>query len=211
MLHLRDALQLRDVTSQTVCSPNYHWSTADTDTATKNQNSDNFTFTVYTANILTVLRTAFCSVTFLTVIRSYMIQSKTVFNLKLYSSMSASVICTAIGCDNHCQITVGNTANDYKLAVNICSVWLRSLRPIFIWANGICQTRPPSFGVRACMPNPLINSGYVHTIFFLVGKKFFPSKMPGRRKARASEAAEKTEPRTGRHDGPCFDELAIFP
>ena len=35
--------------------------------------------------------------------------------------------------------------------------------------------------------------------------------MPGRRKARASEAAEKTEPRTGRHDGPCFDELAIFP
>ena len=34
--------------------------------------------------------------------------------------------------------------------------------------------------------------------------------MPGRRKARASEAAEKTEPRTGRHDGPCFDELAIF-
>ena len=35
--------------------------------------------------------------------------------------------------------------------------------------------------------------------------------MPGRRKARGSEAVEKTEPRTGRHDGPCFDELAIFP
>ena len=43
-----------------------------------------------------------------TVIWLYIVQSKTLFNLKLYSSMSVSVICTAIGCNNHCQITVGN-------------------------------------------------------------------------------------------------------
>ena len=62
----------------------------------------------YTANILTVLSTAFGSVTFPTVIWLYIVQSKTLFNLKLYSSMSVSVICTANGCNNHCQITVGN-------------------------------------------------------------------------------------------------------
>jgi hypothetical protein len=62
----------------------------------------------YTANILTVLRTAFGSVTFPTVMWLYIVQSKKLFNLKLYSSMSVSVIYTAIGCNNHCQITVGN-------------------------------------------------------------------------------------------------------
>ena len=62
----------------------------------------------HTANILTVLSTAFGSVTFLTVIWLYIAQSKTLSNLKLYSSMSVSVICTANGCNNHCQITVGN-------------------------------------------------------------------------------------------------------
>ena len=62
----------------------------------------------YTANILTVLSTAFGSVTFPTVIWLYIVQSKTVFDLKLYSSISVIVICTVIGCNNHCQITVGN-------------------------------------------------------------------------------------------------------
>ena len=35
MLHLRDVLQLRDVKSQTIISPNYHWSTVDKDTQLK--------------------------------------------------------------------------------------------------------------------------------------------------------------------------------
>ena len=66
-----------------------------------------------TANILTVLSTAFGSVTFPTVIWLCMLPPKTAIDLKLYSSMSFSVTGTAIGCDHYCQITV---------AVNICSV-----------------------------------------------------------------------------------------
>ena len=62
----------------------------------------------YTANILTLLSTAFGSVTFPTVIWLYIVQSKTLSNLKLYSSMSVSVISTANGCNKHCQITAGN-------------------------------------------------------------------------------------------------------
>ena len=61
-----------------------------------------------TANILTVLSTAFGSITFPTVIWLRMIQPKTAIYLKLYSSMALSVIGTAIGCDSYCQITVGN-------------------------------------------------------------------------------------------------------
>ena len=37
-----------------------------------------------------------------------MMQRKTAIDLKLYSSISLSVLGTAVGCDNHCQITVGN-------------------------------------------------------------------------------------------------------
>jgi len=63
---------------------------------------------LHTANILTVLSTAFGSVTFPTVICLCMLQSKTANDGKLYSSISLSVMGTAVGCDNHCQITVGN-------------------------------------------------------------------------------------------------------
>ena len=35
MLHLRDALQLQEVISQTISRPNYHLSLADTDTRLK--------------------------------------------------------------------------------------------------------------------------------------------------------------------------------
>ena len=62
----------------------------------------------YTANILTVLSTDFCSVTFPTVIWLCMLQPKTALDLKLYSSVSLSVTGTVIGCDSHCQITDGN-------------------------------------------------------------------------------------------------------
>ena len=62
----------------------------------------------YTANILTVFCTAFGSVTFPTVIWLCLLQSKTAINVKLHSSMSLSVIGTAFGGYNHCQITVGN-------------------------------------------------------------------------------------------------------
>ena len=62
----------------------------------------------HTANILTVLSTAFGSVTFPTVIWLCMLPPKTAIDLKLYSSMSLSVTGTAVGCDHYCQITVGN-------------------------------------------------------------------------------------------------------
>ena len=61
-----------------------------------------------TANILTVLSTAFCSVTFLIVIWLCMLQPKTATDLKLYSSIPLSVMGIAFGCNNHYQITVGN-------------------------------------------------------------------------------------------------------
>ena len=62
----------------------------------------------FTANILTVLSTAFGSVTFPIVVWLCMLPPKTAIDLKLYSSMSLSVTGTAVGCDNNCQITVGN-------------------------------------------------------------------------------------------------------
>ena len=64
--------------------------------------------TMYTANILTVLSTAFGSVTFPTVIWLCMLPPKIAIDLKLYSSMSLSVTGRAVGCDHYCQITVGN-------------------------------------------------------------------------------------------------------
>ena len=62
----------------------------------------------YTANILTVLNTAFGSVTYATVIWLHILQSKIAIDLKLYSSASAllNVVCTVVACNNHCQITV---------------------------------------------------------------------------------------------------------
>ena len=60
----------------------------------------------HTANILTVLSTAFGSVTFRTVIWLCVLQPKIAIDLKLYSSVSLSVVGTAVGCANHCQITV---------------------------------------------------------------------------------------------------------
>ena len=63
---------------------------------------------LYTANILTLLCTAFGSVTSPTVIWLCLLQSKTAINVKLHSSMSLSVIGTAVGGYNHCQMTVGN-------------------------------------------------------------------------------------------------------
>ena len=62
----------------------------------------------YTANILTVLSTAFGSVTCATVIWLYILQPKIAIDLKLYSSMSVNAMCTVIVCDNHCQITVAH-------------------------------------------------------------------------------------------------------
>ena len=67
-------------------------------------------FRLYTTNNLTVLSTAFGSVKFPAVILLCVLQPKTTIDLKLYSSMSLSVIDTIIGCDNYCQITVGNVS-----------------------------------------------------------------------------------------------------
>jgi len=63
---------------------------------------------VFTANIFTVLSTAFGSVMFPIVIWLCMLPPKTAIDLKLHSSMSLSYMSTAVGCDNHCQITVEN-------------------------------------------------------------------------------------------------------
>ena len=62
----------------------------------------------YIVNILTVISTASGIVKFPTVILLCMLQPKTAIDLKLYSSMSLTAMGTAVGCDNHCQITVGN-------------------------------------------------------------------------------------------------------
>ena len=56
----------------------------------------------YIANILTVISTAFGSVTFPTVIWLYMLPTKTAIDIKLCSSMSLSVTGTAVGCDHYC-------------------------------------------------------------------------------------------------------------
>ena len=69
-----------------------------------------------TANILTVLSTAFGSVTFPTVIWLHILQPNIALSLKLYSSKSVTVMCTANGCHNPSQITVGNVTQ--QMAVN---------------------------------------------------------------------------------------------
>ena len=62
----------------------------------------------HTANILTVLSTAFGSVTCATVIWLHILKPKIAIDLKLYSSMSLNVIFTVVGCNNHCEITVAH-------------------------------------------------------------------------------------------------------
>ena len=62
----------------------------------------------YTANILTVLSTAFGSVTFPTVIWLCMLQQKTAIDHKLYSLVPLNTMGTAISCNNYCHIIVGN-------------------------------------------------------------------------------------------------------
>ena len=78
----------------------------------------------YTANILTVLSTAFGSVTCATVIWLYVLQPKIAIDLKPFSSVFMNVMCTVVASDYQCQITVAHVTqqNDCKLAVNICSV-----------------------------------------------------------------------------------------
>ena len=63
---------------------------------------------MYTANILTVLSTAFGSVTCATVIWLHILQPKMAINLKLYSSVSLNVMYTIMGCNSHCEITVAH-------------------------------------------------------------------------------------------------------
>ena len=76
----------------------------------------------YTANILTVLSTAFGSVTFPTVIWLHILQPNIAISLKLYSSKSVTVMCTTNGCTKYsvwqCYVYHCN------LAVNICSVFI---------------------------------------------------------------------------------------
>ena len=62
----------------------------------------------YTANILSVLNTAFGSVTCATVIMLHILQPEIAIDLILYFSMSVNVMCTVVVCDNHCQITVAH-------------------------------------------------------------------------------------------------------
>ena len=75
----------------------------------------------YTANILTVLSTAFGSVTFPTVavIWLHILQPNIAISLKLYSSKSVTVMCKTNGCTKYsfwqCYVSHCN------LAVNICS------------------------------------------------------------------------------------------
>ena len=56
----------------------------------------------YTANILTVLCTAFGSVTCATLIWLHILQPKIAIDFKLYSSGSLNVICTDVDRKNHC-------------------------------------------------------------------------------------------------------------
>ena len=62
----------------------------------------------YTANILTVLSTAFGSVTCATVIWLHVLEPKIAIGLKLYSSVSLNLMCAVTPCNNHCQITVAH-------------------------------------------------------------------------------------------------------
>ena len=63
---------------------------------------------LYTANILTVLSTAFGSVTCATVIWLHILKPKIAIDFKLYSSVSLNVIYSVVACNNHCQITVAH-------------------------------------------------------------------------------------------------------
>ena len=62
----------------------------------------------YTANISTVLSTAFGSVTCASVIWLHVLQPKIAIDIKLYPSVSFNVISTVVACNNHCQITVAH-------------------------------------------------------------------------------------------------------
>ena len=62
----------------------------------------------YTANILTVLSTAFGSVTCATAIWLYILQPKIAIDLKQYSSVSLNVMSIVAACNNHYQITVAH-------------------------------------------------------------------------------------------------------
>ena len=62
----------------------------------------------HTANISTVLSTAFGSVTCATAIWLYILQPKIAIDLKLHSSVSLNVMCTVVDCNNHRQITVAH-------------------------------------------------------------------------------------------------------
>ena len=57
---------------------------------------------------MTVLSTAFGSVTCATVIWLHMLQNKIAIDLKLYSSVSLNVMCTVIAYNSHSQITVAH-------------------------------------------------------------------------------------------------------
>ena len=57
---------------------------------------------------VSVLSTAFGSVTCATAIWLYILQPKIAIDLKLYSSVSLNVMCTVVDCNNHCQITVAH-------------------------------------------------------------------------------------------------------
>ena len=75
----------------------------------------------YTANILTVLGTAFGSVTCATVIWLCILQSKIAIDLILYSSMSVNVMCTVVVCDHHRQITVAHVTQ--PMTVNCLKIF----------------------------------------------------------------------------------------
>ena len=91
---------------------------------------------LYTANILTVLSTAFGSVTFPTVIWLCMLPPKTAIDLKLYSSLSLSVLATAIDCDKHCQITEGNVTQPMTVIFAVYEgKFLKICKQVFYNAN----------------------------------------------------------------------------
>ena len=60
----------------------------------------------YTANISTVLSTAFGSVKCATVLWLHNLQPKIAIDFKLYSSVSLNFIYTLVDCNNHCQTAV---------------------------------------------------------------------------------------------------------
>ena len=70
---------------------------------------------------MNVLSAAFGNVTFPTVMWLCMLQPKTAIDIKLYTLMSLSVRGTTVGCDNDCQITVGNVAQ--PLPVNLLYIF----------------------------------------------------------------------------------------